>query len=669
MFYSETLLSKTGPLARVWLAANIERKLSKNNVLQQDIGSSVNAIVDQGQAPLALRLSGQLLLGVVRIYHRKTRYLLDDCHEALVKIKLAFKPGNVNLPTNQSHTVNPASLVLPDALTELDLFAPLPDPSLLLTQLPELDENQHDPTLLEPDSSQMLMGSIESGRNNQDEGQLLDDIDLGLDIGPDSHTSIDMSIEQGRQAPTPRAARDDLIDDNMNLYEDDLGLDIGGDEPAGRPSTSTLPNLGDRTTTQPAEEDVPMAGMDDDLGLDLGLTDEPAPTAAPVSRHRDSLSPLSSIRASEERELEASYQAAVHDTSIAPSDRDISMMQAPQRAKKRQRTLQADTEIEVRLKEIKEQQSNHERILKQPSFLPRDPLLLSLMTMQQSGGFVSNILGDGRSQGWAPELRGIFSIELVRKSGELKRKRDSGVADLDEGATAPAAAADSSLPGLDIPLDEDSGLGALSDGGAVQPPPPSSTRKSARFADVDEGVSLRPEDEEEEEEDDDAAARRLRSSEEERDPTLPPQAPDDFDETTMPILHPADAGPISAGTQHAVHLYRAQFTSQDPSAETSPSARRGASILFQELLPESRTSRTEATKMFFETLVLATKDAVKVEQSSARLGGDIRVRAKRGLWGAWAEEKAGGEIAEGEEEGGDGAEDSGGGGGGVPVGA
>jgi cohesin complex subunit SCC1 len=88
MFYSETLLSKTGPLARVWLAANIERKLSKNNILQQDIGSSVNAIVDQGQAPLALRLSGQLLLGVVRIYSRKARYLLDDCNEALFKIKM-----------------------------------------------------------------------------------------------------------------------------------------------------------------------------------------------------------------------------------------------------------------------------------------------------------------------------------------------------------------------------------------------------------------------------------------------------------------------------------------------------------------------------------------------------------------------------------------------------
>lgn len=88
MFYSETLLSKTGPLARVWLSANIERKITRNQILQSNIETSISAIVDQGQAPLALRLSGQLLLGVVRIYSRKTRYLLDDCNEAILKIKM-----------------------------------------------------------------------------------------------------------------------------------------------------------------------------------------------------------------------------------------------------------------------------------------------------------------------------------------------------------------------------------------------------------------------------------------------------------------------------------------------------------------------------------------------------------------------------------------------------
>lgn len=43
---------------------------------------------------MALRLSGQLLLGVVRIYSRKAKYLLDDCNEALLKIKMvSFNPS------------------------------------------------------------------------------------------------------------------------------------------------------------------------------------------------------------------------------------------------------------------------------------------------------------------------------------------------------------------------------------------------------------------------------------------------------------------------------------------------------------------------------------------------------------------------------------------------
>lgn len=93
MFYSEQLLAKTGPLARVWLASNVERKLSKTQILQSDIQSSVGAIVDQGHAPMALRLSGQLMLGVVRIYGRKARYLLDDCNEALIKIRMVSHPS------------------------------------------------------------------------------------------------------------------------------------------------------------------------------------------------------------------------------------------------------------------------------------------------------------------------------------------------------------------------------------------------------------------------------------------------------------------------------------------------------------------------------------------------------------------------------------------------
>lgn len=44
MFYSEAILSRRGPLARVWLAAHYERKLSKNQTLQTDIGQSVGKL-------------------------------------------------------------------------------------------------------------------------------------------------------------------------------------------------------------------------------------------------------------------------------------------------------------------------------------------------------------------------------------------------------------------------------------------------------------------------------------------------------------------------------------------------------------------------------------------------------------------------------------------------
>lgn len=88
MFYSETLLAKTGPLARVWLAANLERKLTKQNVLSSNLENNVKDIIGQGQAPMALRLSGQLLLGVAKIYGRKVKYLVDDAQEALTKIKI-----------------------------------------------------------------------------------------------------------------------------------------------------------------------------------------------------------------------------------------------------------------------------------------------------------------------------------------------------------------------------------------------------------------------------------------------------------------------------------------------------------------------------------------------------------------------------------------------------
>ena len=50
--------------------------------------SNVEDIVNENEGQLALRLSGQLLLGVVRIYNRKAKYLLADCTDAISQLRL-----------------------------------------------------------------------------------------------------------------------------------------------------------------------------------------------------------------------------------------------------------------------------------------------------------------------------------------------------------------------------------------------------------------------------------------------------------------------------------------------------------------------------------------------------------------------------------------------------
>ncbi|KAJ2124042.1 sister chromatid cohesion protein 1, partial [Coemansia sp. RSA 788] len=126
MFYAEAILSKKGPLAKVWLAAHLERKLTKPQLLQTSIPSSVGAIIGHDTGPpLALRLSGQLLLGVARIYARKARYLLEDCSEALVRIKLAFRPGAADI-TSDAVVASHNAITLPEALTEFDILLPSP---------------------------------------------------------------------------------------------------------------------------------------------------------------------------------------------------------------------------------------------------------------------------------------------------------------------------------------------------------------------------------------------------------------------------------------------------------------------------------------------------------------------------------------------------------------
>jgi len=525
----------------------------------------------------------------------------------------AFRPGNVDLPANLNMP-SAAALTVADRIS--DPMMPELDPSLLDFRPMDIDfgaSKKDDPLSW---NSQVLSNSlsIEVGRHEppQDERAEYDEDDMNIDLDLDLGLDDGPSIEVGRKAPPPRDMEDVMGDDEK--FPDDFGFD----ENTRTRLSSRVPSL-----IEDVDDQVPENGgmlLDDDDTFALPLNDGIRAASAPADPRlqKDSQSPLSSARSSLVREFDATGFDAI---GFNVEEEEASIRQATHKAKKR-KVIQADTDTMMSSAQIKQQQADRSAILKPASFLSRDPILLKLMNMQKNGDFVSNVMGDGRAKGWAPELRGILSFEVVRKSGELKRKRDSGVADVGEDE------AQENMPQLDIPEDEtlgpaDEGLGLGAD---------SSVHEESAIIDLPADDGFLPVF------DDGAGIAKRGDDSDEYD-----AARNNFDETTAPLLHPSDQGAVSQGTKHAVHLLRDRFGSSQGS---NPSQQTKASILFQDMLPEATTSKADATKMFFEVLVLATKDAVKVEQADKEVGSSLRIRAKRGLFGSWAEEKAGGEIAE-----------------------
>ena len=96
MFYSQIILAKKGPLGQVWQAAHWgAKKLGRPAVFSTDIAAITTSIANP-TVPMALRVSGHLLLGIVRIYSRQVQFLLDDCHQAMIKVKMAYSTGGTS---------------------------------------------------------------------------------------------------------------------------------------------------------------------------------------------------------------------------------------------------------------------------------------------------------------------------------------------------------------------------------------------------------------------------------------------------------------------------------------------------------------------------------------------------------------------------------------------
>ncbi|ORC85090.1 double-strand-break repair protein rad21 [Trypanosoma theileri] len=122
MFFSTYVLTKKGPLAKIWLAAHWDRRLTRNEVRVVDLRQSVVDIV-QPAVPIALRTSGELLVGVVRIYALKVKHLLKDAMDATLVLRVttlttksASTPGGSNSINSKEQDPSSATKVLLDGV-------------------------------------------------------------------------------------------------------------------------------------------------------------------------------------------------------------------------------------------------------------------------------------------------------------------------------------------------------------------------------------------------------------------------------------------------------------------------------------------------------------------------------------------------------------------------
>ncbi|KAJ5729786.1 uncharacterized protein N7483_004294 [Penicillium malachiteum] len=118
MFYShEILTSPEHGVATIWLVAtlgsrSITRRVNRKAILDVDVPEACRVIVNP-QAPMALRLQGNLLYGVSRVYDQQCGYTLLDTqtmHDKMISTLKLIPGGGLDPSVGQT---KPSTLVLP----------------------------------------------------------------------------------------------------------------------------------------------------------------------------------------------------------------------------------------------------------------------------------------------------------------------------------------------------------------------------------------------------------------------------------------------------------------------------------------------------------------------------------------------------------------------------
>lgn len=397
------------------------------------------------------------------------------------------------------------------------------------------------------------------------------------------------SIEIARHA-TPVIDRPDFDEEDMHI-----DLDLGLDLPALDQHTekAKIDDSGNETIIQ--ETSILQVGDDMNTG-ESGALAFPSPslpladldvsgahaTADTDMQPTDDFRMSPTLQASEKNELPVSpIGLASRQKSLS---KEVHSRGAPLAKKKR--SVRPDGETMISSCQIKQQQADRSAILKPATTVTNMNHNSYVQQLMEHGGLPSE---------FSSALQTLMSMEKIKVKDERKRKRDSGVFDVSEE--------DSSTEHeilLNIPADETFDM-------IHEDAAPYILDANANPANVKPGVDSSMI----------AAETEIENNSIQADNT----------EDTVHIPFPIGKQiSESRDANQAIKLLKDHLE-----YEMLHLHEKRACITFDYLMPTNKASRVDATTTFFEVLVLATKNQVRVEQENSNLYCPIRIQAKQAL--------------------------------------
>ncbi|KAI1211939.1 Rec8 like protein-domain-containing protein [Annulohypoxylon truncatum] len=130
MFYShEILMSRQYGVATIWLVATVgtgigaRKKVTRKAIQEVDVQKACGKIIEPG-APVALRLQGQLLYGVSRVYSQQCGYMLSDLQKIHTHMHMFFTKFGENQLDPEAGQARPENLLIlndPDFVPDMIL--------------------------------------------------------------------------------------------------------------------------------------------------------------------------------------------------------------------------------------------------------------------------------------------------------------------------------------------------------------------------------------------------------------------------------------------------------------------------------------------------------------------------------------------------------------------